>query len=134
MVERLTSSSPRLIFSVNDGCEKFEETFASKLNVDDALNVVYSVCKTHKLKFIGVGHRVVHGGIFFNGPVVVDRKVKEKIRDLFDLAPVHNPINLSGVEYIEKKFPGWNVSGKIGKLKLETKTSTICGDKKKKQA
>ncbi|WP_188050408.1 acetate/propionate family kinase [Flavobacterium sp. GP15] len=44
-----------------------------------------------------VGHRVVHGGSTFSDTVVITEEVKEKIRQLFDLAPLHNPANLEGV-------------------------------------
>ena len=40
-----------------------------------------------------VGHRVVHGGASFSNPVHVDAEVKEKILELFHLAPLHNPAN-----------------------------------------
>lgn len=44
-----------------------------------------------------VGHRVVHGGSTFSDTVVITEEVKEKIRQLFDLAPLHNPANLEGI-------------------------------------
>jgi acetate kinase len=52
-----------------------------------------------------VGHRVVHGGEKLNQPMVIDAKVKEVIREYFDLAPLHNPPNLEGIEAAEKAFP-----------------------------
>ncbi|TMM31893.1 acetate kinase [Polaribacter aestuariivivens] len=51
-----------------------------------------------------VGHRVVHGGSKFNETVVVTQEVKDNIRDLFDLAPLHNPANLTGIEIAETIF------------------------------
>ena len=53
-----------------------------------------------------VGHRVAHGGEFFQSSVVVDEDVKAKIRSLFELAPLHNPANLEGILSIEKVLPG----------------------------
>ena len=53
-----------------------------------------------------VGHRVAHGGEFFQSSVVVDEDVKSKIRSLFELAPLHNPANLEGILSIEKVLPG----------------------------
>jgi acetate kinase len=44
-----------------------------------------------------VGHRVVHGGASFSNPVHIDAEVKEKIMELFQLAPLHNPANLEGI-------------------------------------
>ncbi len=52
-----------------------------------------------------VGHRVVHGGSTFSETCVVTQDVKDKIRDLFSLAPLHNPANLLGIEVCEELFP-----------------------------
>jgi acetate kinase len=51
-----------------------------------------------------IGHRVVHGGSKFSKTVVVDKEVKKSIRALFDLAPLHNPVNLAGIEIAETIF------------------------------
>ena len=53
-----------------------------------------------------VGHRVAHGGEFFPASCVVTDEVKEKIRALFEIAPLHNPANLEGILSIEKVLPG----------------------------
>lgn len=53
-----------------------------------------------------VGHRVVHGGVRFSAPVVVDGEVLQAIRDLSVLAPLHNPANVSGIERAMATFPG----------------------------
>jgi acetate kinase len=51
-----------------------------------------------------VGHRVVHGGSTFSKTVVIDGEVKNKIKELFSLAPLHNPHNFKGIEVAEKIF------------------------------
>ena len=51
-----------------------------------------------------VGHRVVHGGKSFSETVVVTPEVKENIKSLSALAPLHNPHNLKGIEVAEKVF------------------------------
>jgi acetate kinase len=51
-----------------------------------------------------VGHRIVHGGPVYHESVVVDQRVKDGIRDLFEFAPLHNPANLRGIEWAEKVF------------------------------
>ncbi|MEC5166356.1 acetate kinase [Flavobacterium sp. PL11] len=51
-----------------------------------------------------VGHRVVHGGSSFSNTVIITEEVKEKIRQLFDLAPLHNPANLEGIIVAEEIF------------------------------
>ncbi len=52
-----------------------------------------------------VGHRVVHGGNTFVQPTLINEEVKTKIRELFSLAPLHNPANLTGIETAEQIFP-----------------------------
>jgi len=51
-----------------------------------------------------VGHRVVHGGKPFTKTTLIDATVKEKIRQLFSLAPLHNPPNLEGIILAEEIF------------------------------
>ena len=52
-----------------------------------------------------VGHRVVHGGKYFSDTTEITAKVKEKIKALSSLAPLHNPPNLEGIEVAEAIFP-----------------------------
>ena len=53
-----------------------------------------------------VGHRVVHGGETFKHSVLVTQEVKREIRSLFDLAPLHNPAHLAGINAVEEVLPG----------------------------
>jgi acetate kinase len=57
-------------------------------------------------EFKAVGHRVTHGGGLFNGPVIIDDQVLEQIRSVSDLAPLHNPYNIEGIELFRKLLPG----------------------------
>jgi acetate kinase len=52
-----------------------------------------------------VGHRVIHGGVRYNGPTVVDAAVKEEIARLVPLAPLDNGCNLAGIEACERLLP-----------------------------
>ncbi|WP_374713625.1 acetate/propionate family kinase [Symbiobacterium terraclitae] len=52
-----------------------------------------------------VGHRVVHGGEAFVRSVIIDDQVKRTLRELFDLAPLHNPANLTGILAAEAALP-----------------------------
>jgi acetate kinase len=52
-----------------------------------------------------VGHRVVHGGETFNSSVFITNEVIDKINECIDLAPLHNPPNLSGISAIEQLLP-----------------------------
>jgi acetate kinase len=51
-----------------------------------------------------VGHRVVHGGESFAATAIITQQVKEEIKKLFPLAPLHNPANYTGIEVAEKIF------------------------------
>ncbi|HVH21217.1 MAG TPA: acetate kinase [Pseudonocardia sp.] len=52
-----------------------------------------------------VGHRVVHGGVRFDGPVLVHDDVLATIRELTPLAPLHNPANALGIEVTRRLYP-----------------------------
>ena len=52
-----------------------------------------------------VGHRVAHGGEFFPESCIVTEEVKSKIRSLFEIAPLHNPANITGIEAILDLLP-----------------------------
>ena len=53
-----------------------------------------------------IGHRVVHGGQKFAKSVLIDEEVKDALRRCTDLAPLHNPANILGIEACEKAMPG----------------------------
>ena len=57
------------------------------------------------VKVDGVGHRAVHGGEEFTGPVRLDDEVIAKMEALTDLAPLHTPANLAGVRTAMKLYP-----------------------------
>jgi len=45
-----------------------------------------------------VGHRIVHGGLRFDGPVLIDDRIRAEIADLTPLAPIHQPPALAGID------------------------------------
>ncbi len=53
----------------------------------------------------GVGHRVVQGGEYFKDSTLVDDEVIEKIAELADLAPLHNPAHIIGIKAFQKALP-----------------------------
>ena len=53
-----------------------------------------------------VGHRVVHGGEKFTGSVLIDEQVLQGIRECIELAPLHNPHNLRGINAAINILPG----------------------------
>ena len=52
-----------------------------------------------------VGHRVVHGGEKFNSSVLITDEVIQQVKDCYDLAPLHNPANITGIEAITALMP-----------------------------
>ena len=80
-------------------------TEAIQFVIDALTNEKTGVVKS--LSEIGaVGHRIVHGGEKFASPVVITEEVKKAVEECNDLAPLHNPANLIGVEACEKLMPG----------------------------
>jgi acetate kinase len=53
----------------------------------------------------GVGHRVVHGGEAFASSVVITKEVITAIQQVSDLAPLHNPANLTGIKAFQEALP-----------------------------
>ena len=53
-----------------------------------------------------VGHRVVHGGEKFSKSVLLTDEVLQQVKDCYDLAPLHNPANVTGIEAVEEILPG----------------------------
>src|SRR5690625_1644295 len=56
-------------------------------------------------EIVGSGHRVVHGGEAFDDSVLITDEVVEKIEDLSELAPLHNPANLMGIRAFREILP-----------------------------
>jgi len=53
-----------------------------------------------------VAHRVVHGGDKYHGPTIIDDEVKNEVRRLIPLMPLHHPAILAGIEACQKALPG----------------------------
>ncbi|HSR69243.1 MAG TPA: acetate kinase [Acidobacteriota bacterium] len=85
------------------------------LKADDhgqALNFVLDYLTSDDFKVLdgieeiqAVGHRVVHGGEHFSDSMLIDAEVIEAIREAFDLAPLHNPANLKGIQAAQSLLP-----------------------------
>ena len=53
-----------------------------------------------------VGHRIVHGGDLFRGPVPIDPGVRQRLEALADLAPLHQPKSLAALDAVTAALPG----------------------------
>ena len=78
--------------------EALQEIMSYLLNPDNKI-----ISSTADIK--AVGHRVVHGGEMFKDSVLIDDDVTEAIEHAFDLAPLHNPPNLKGIEAAKQHLP-----------------------------
>lgn len=77
---------------------------AIKMVLDALVNESYGAIKSMD-EIKAVGHRVVHGGEKFSGSVVITKEVKDAIEECSDLAPLHNPPNIMGIEAAEEILP-----------------------------
>ncbi|WKK66887.1 acetate/propionate family kinase [Lutimonas zeaxanthinifaciens] len=108
MVERIGLDQSKIKLSVSD--ENFEE-IRNIPNHETGLQMIAGLLLDESVGLLkdadeieAVGHRVVHGGSSFSKTVRIDNQVKSKIKELFSLAPLHNPHNFKGIEVAEKIF------------------------------
>ena len=81
-----------------------DHTTGIRLVLDALTNVEHGVIASlDDVK--AVGHRVAHGGEYFADSCVVTEDVKAKVKELFAIAPLHNPANLEGILSIEQVLP-----------------------------
>ena len=53
-----------------------------------------------------IGHRIVHGGEKFESSVVINEEMIEAVKECTELAPLHNPANLIGIQVCQELMPG----------------------------
>lgn len=75
---------------------------AVKILTEELIN--YNIVKDLS-EIKGVGHRVVHGGDKYADSTIINKHVTDTIRELFHLAPLHNPANLIGIEAFQEYIP-----------------------------
>lgn len=82
-------------------------------NHKTALSEVINILTTGKTKEVSgveeinaIGHRVVHGGEKFHDSVIINDEVLEAIKECAELAPLHNPANITGIEACMHSMPG----------------------------
>jgi acetate kinase len=105
-VERIGMEAAILTHEVNgkadvrEVSEILDHTTAIRKVLDILLHKIHGVLKAVQ-EVDAVGHRVVHGGEAFSSSVIVTEDVKREIKNLFDLAPLHNPAHMMGIQAIE---------------------------------
>jgi acetate kinase len=110
IVEKVGLNGSCLKLSKPNGDEViFEgEIIDHKIGIEYVLGVLSSSkhgCVKSLNEIVAVGHRVVHGGEKFNKSVLIDDAVMAQIEECIDLAPLHNPPNLKGIEAIKDLIP-----------------------------
>lgn len=78
---------------------------AIQLVLDTLVNPEYGVVNSLN-EISAVGHRVVHGGEKFSRSVLITDEVMEALEECIELAPLHNPPNIAGIEACQNLMPG----------------------------
>lgn len=111
LVERIGIPDSRLKYEPSEKDEKVfnqdipNHKVAIKLVLDAITDKEHGVVESLS-EIQAVGHRVVHGGEAFNESVVIDDDVMEAINSTVELAPLHNPANILGIEACQELMPG----------------------------
>lgn len=110
LVERIGIDGSRMILKTADG-EKHtvevpmkDHSVALKVVLDALVDPQYAIIKDLS-EIDAVGHRVVHAGEEFSKSVIIDDEVIKAIEKCIDLAPLHNPPNLLGINAIRSLLP-----------------------------
>ena len=77
---------------------------AIKSILDNLTSKEYGCIKDFK-EIDAVGHRVVHGSEKFNKSVLINDEVIAKIKECYGIAPLHNPVNMAGIDAINEVLP-----------------------------
>lgn len=101
-------SEPR--FKVKDGSGKVveEKRWPAPLGHEEAVEALFAWGRgilSSADRITAVGHRVVHGGLRYTAPVVVDSGVLENLEKYVPLAPLHQPYNLAAIRTIAERRP-----------------------------
>ena len=98
------------IFTIKHNGQKKTEKLPipdHKVAVSLVLDALVKEKIVEKLEEIeGVGHRIVHGGEYFDSSAVVNEDVVSKVEELCELAPLHNPAHLVGYRAFKEALPG----------------------------
>lgn len=104
MAERLNGQNA---FARIDGDNQYV-ALPDNANHKQALQALVSAFRERQLMSeapASIGHRVVHGGETFREAVLIDEDVVKAISHCAGLAPLHNPVNLAGIEATREQFP-----------------------------
>jgi acetate kinase len=72
-----------------------------KALVDEKIGAIKDLSEIH-----AVGHRVVHAGEYYSASVIIDETVMGRLEECVQIAPLHNPPNIIGIEALQELIPG----------------------------
>lgn len=101
-ISRIQDENPQLKFS-----DQIDPIPCPKSGHIAVMDFAFPLLKTklENVEISGIGHRVVHGGETFSSPTLINEVVEAEIDLLSKLAPLHNPINLAGIEIARTIWP-----------------------------
>ncbi|MFT5592531.1 MAG: acetate kinase [Oceanicoccus sp.] len=104
LAERLGSNQASISYQINNTKNRIELTDGGH---QGAIAAVIELLKANNLldSIKGVGHRVVHGGEAFSESLLITNENLEQLETLSHLAPLHNPVNLLGIQAINALLP-----------------------------
>jgi len=101
-------TQPHFVAKTSSGVkdEKFWDE-GTKLGHQSATEylLAYLRAQLQGVRLLGVGHRVVHGGVTFKHPVIISREVLKALEKLIPLAPLHQPYNLAPIYLAFERVP-----------------------------
>ena len=107
IIERIGLKDP--IFSMSTNGNKIELVKQIKNHQEAVLLLLQMLIELKAVKSLeeidGIGHRLVHGGEEFSDSVLIDDEAIVKFEKLSDLAPLHNPANITGIKEFQKVLP-----------------------------
>ncbi|REL29401.1 acetate kinase [Thalassotalea euphylliae] len=98
LAQRLGASDASITIKFNG--EKQTFSLAASYNHQAALAALIEFLQTNSLtqSIVAIGHRVVHGGEMYHQPTLINDEVMAQLKSLSNLAPLHNPANIQGIE------------------------------------
>lgn len=108
--ERIGQYNSFLTHKVGDEKHKFEKPVSNhekaiRFVLNKLQSKVYGVIKSPD-EIMAIGHRIVHGGKRFTKPAIVDDEVMKGLEESIELAPLHNPAAILGINACMKVMPG----------------------------
>lgn len=103
LAERLNEPGSRIRLK---GALDHQQELGDNASHRQAMQAFLSLGQAYFGKLRGVGHRVVHGGEYFKASALMDDVLLAELEKLSALAPLHNPLNMQGIELCRELFPG----------------------------